>query len=169
MEKRKQVNEYSLSNPDIIDLMEKYKLTYTQARRIAMINDGFTFSEIAGIEGVEKSTIQYSVELGNKKIRNPGLQHTTLNGAVLRVNHLKEKYEKKGVEIEVYRGRSVSELGINDEPIHDYSEHAEVKDFEILSPSRWEKKFAGESTGQVEVATLVIVIGVAGGHYKKKE
>jgi len=55
-------------NEELSRLIGEYDLTYNRARRVAMLNDGLTFSEISKLEGVSKSTIQASVDQARNKI-----------------------------------------------------------------------------------------------------
>ncbi|MCL1983905.1 MAG: hypothetical protein FWG58_00725 [Methanomassiliicoccaceae archaeon] len=67
------MKNYTVSgNPDVMDLIETYDLTYSQARRFAMYRDGMSMSEIAEIEGTKKAPIQHSIELARRKIGEIG-------------------------------------------------------------------------------------------------
>ena len=66
---------YRLSeNKDLIDLIEKYDLTYTQAKRYQMRLDGMTNKEIVEAEGggVGVTAIQASYDLAKRKMVETG-------------------------------------------------------------------------------------------------
>ena len=90
------------------------------------------------------------------------------DGSPLTINDIEKKYRGKKVQIEVYQGKSVSELNSDSEEIRKYSKQRIVTDYEVLSPTKWEKKFTGESTGVVDTATLVITVpGKDSGRFDK--
>jgi len=62
--------EYDLSNMDVQTNIEKYGMTYPQARRYAMYNDGISMQEIADREYKKKASIQNSIDLAKDKIYN---------------------------------------------------------------------------------------------------
>ena len=65
--------EYTVTgNKDIQLLIERYELTYPQARRLTMYEDGMSMSDIAEIEGISKGATQYSIQLARNKIIESG-------------------------------------------------------------------------------------------------
>jgi len=66
----KPVQRHGGSNvePEVIELIEKYDMTYTQARRYAMYAKGMNMSEIAKVEGVGTPTVQSSISLARDKV-----------------------------------------------------------------------------------------------------
>ena len=62
---------YNLENNRVRELIEEFGLTYNQARRTAMNEDGMTHSEIATVEGVARTTVQGTIEQGRIKMANP--------------------------------------------------------------------------------------------------
>jgi len=55
-------------NTDITILIGEYFMTYAQARRFTMFNDGLSFNKIAELENVSKSTIQVSIQQARNKL-----------------------------------------------------------------------------------------------------
>ena len=62
---------YTISgNRSVLDLVEKYDLTYTQARRYRMREDGMTFTEIAEAEGVTQGAVNFSIMFAKRKLND---------------------------------------------------------------------------------------------------
>jgi len=59
-------------NKKIAEMIGKYDLTYSQARRLVMFEEKLTMSEIADLEGISKAAVQASIDLARKKIAAQG-------------------------------------------------------------------------------------------------
>jgi len=60
---------YTISgNQSVLDLIENFDLTYTQARRYRMREDGMTFLEIAEAEGVTQGAVNFSIVYARRKL-----------------------------------------------------------------------------------------------------
>jgi len=64
------MKEYTVTgNRNVAELIERYELTYPQARRYAMHQDGLMYKEIAVIEGISIPAVQNSIELARNKMK----------------------------------------------------------------------------------------------------
>ena len=60
---------YTISgNQSVLDLIENFDFTYTQARRYRMREDGMTFLEIAEAEGVTQGAVNFSILYAKRKL-----------------------------------------------------------------------------------------------------
>ena len=58
-----------MGNQQIQYLIQTYDLTYSQARRLLMWEDGMSYAQIAKLEGTTKGAIQASVGLAMNKVK----------------------------------------------------------------------------------------------------
>jgi len=66
------MKDYTVTgNRDVAELIERYELTYPQARRYAMQQDGLSLKKIAEIEGTGSMAIHNSIRLAKIKIMLP--------------------------------------------------------------------------------------------------
>jgi len=84
--KKEALAKYSLSNKRVFELVEKYDLKYSQARRLAMSEDGMSILEIATIEGIIEGAVEGSICNAKDAIENPPDKY--IDGVVLK--HLPE-------------------------------------------------------------------------------
>jgi predicted DNA-binding protein YlxM (UPF0122 family) len=66
------MKDYTVTgNRDVAELIERYELTYPQARRYAMREDGLSLKEIAKVEGIGSMAVHNSIRLAKMKMMPP--------------------------------------------------------------------------------------------------